>query len=645
MATTDDPIHVLYVDAEPESAGATARHLEREDDRLTVRPAGSVDEGLSIVADRDVDCVVSGTELPGDAAIEFLRDLRDRYSDLPSVLLTDAVDDSLAVDALAAGATDHVLAAGQGNGYALSAHRIRTVVDQTRAARRATAQRRINAVIRTTNEALARASTRAEVDERVCAILSDAEPYRFAWIGEHHPDSETVEPRHSVGIGEDYLRTLEITTGDEPTGQGPTGRAVRTGAVAVMQNIPEAPEYEAWREAAVERGFESSAAVPLTFEDTLYGVLNVYADRTGAFDDHERQLLSNLGETIGHAYHRIKLQRRYTDQYRTLFEEAPVMVVRTRAVDGEPIIEECNEAFADRLGYAPEELCGTPLSERYSAASSTKLGEESGYQRALDGESLREQRTLLTREGEEVLTILRASPRWNRDGELIGTHALYLDITEERQVRELKRQNQRLEEFTSVVSHDLRNPLNVAQGRSEMARAECDSDHLEDVSRALDRMETLIDDLLTLAREGKSVEATEPTDLAATVDGCWRNVGTGDATLVVDSERTIRADRSRLEQLFENLVRNAIEHGGDDATVTVGEVDDGFFVADDGPGIPEDERERVFDSGYSTANRGTGFGLSIVREIAEAHGWEISVTESADGGARFEIAGVDVVAE
>jgi signal transduction histidine kinase len=80
-------------------------------------------------------------------------------------------------------------------------------------------------------------------------------------------------------------------------------------------------------------------------------------------------------------------------------------------------------------------------------------------------------------------------------------------------------------------------------------------------------------------------------------------------------------------------------------TVTVGELADcdGFYVADDGPGIPADERETVFESGYSTAADGTGFGLSIVEEIASAHGWAVRVTDSAEGGARFEVAGVDVV--
>ncbi|PSQ16582.1 hypothetical protein BRD00_10515 [Halobacteriales archaeon QS_8_69_26] len=102
------------------------------------------------------------------------------------------------------------------------------------------------------------------------------------------------------------------------------------------------------------------------------------------------------------------------------------------------------------------------------------------------------------------------------------------------------------------------------------------------------------------------------------------------------------ADPGRLEHVFENLFRNAVEHGGDDVTVTVGALDGGFYVADDGPGIPEDRREEVFDVGTSTAADGTGFGPTIVRHIVETHGWRVRVAESEDGGARFEVTGVEV---
>ena len=234
----------------------------------------------------------------------------------------------------------------------------------------------------------------------------------------------------------------------------------------------------------------------------------------------------------------------------------------------------------------------------------------------------------------------------DRDGNITGIVGIGRDISTRRQrERQLEAQNDRLDEFASIVSHDLRNPLNVAQGRLELASQECESDHLDDIGRAHDRMESLIEDLLTLSREGDRAEEQEAVDLAKAFEQCWQHVDTLDATFHPVANHRIQANPSRLKQLFENLIRNAIEHGGDDVSVTLGDREDGFFVADDGPGIPEDVEGAIFEPGYSTLDTGTGFGLAIVKQVANAHGWDIVVSASGDGGARFDITGVEFAEE
>ena len=193
------------------------------------------------------------------------------------------------------------------------------------------------------------------------------------------------------------------------------------------------------------------------------------------------------------------------------------------------------------------------------------------------------------------------------------------------------------------MSHDLRNPLNVAEGRLTLAQEECDSLHLEAVEQAHDRIHALIEDLLTLARGDDTAADTTPVSLADAAEESWAGVETADASLATDIDRTIEADAGRLKQLLENLIRNAVEHGGDDVTVTIGELPDGFYVEDDGPGIPAADRDDVFEAGYSTNDAGTGFGLSIVKQVVEAHDWAIHVTEGPDGGARFEITNVCIL--
>jgi PAS domain S-box-containing protein len=225
-----------------------------------------------------------------------------------------------------------------------------------------------------------------------------------------------------------------------------------------------------------------------------------------------------------------------------------------------------------------------------------------------------------------------------------GILVMIRDMTQQkRQQLRLERQNERLDEFASIISHDLRSPLSVAEGHLELAEETSESEHLTKASDALKRSQALIDDLLTLAQQGDQVDETEPVDLAEVAENSWQTTETQRATLETSRLHSIEADRSRLQQLFENLYRNAVEHGGEEITVQVGRMSDGFYVADTGSGIPETEREEIFESGYSTNADGTGFGLRIVEQIADAHGWEITVTESEQGGARFELTGVERV--
>jgi len=242
----------------------------------------------------------------------------------------------------------------------------------------------------------------------------------------------------------------------------------------------------------------------------------------------------------------------------------------------------------------------------------------------------------------------------NLNGNVLGRAVRYA-IERHRQERKLRRQNERLDQFASVVSHDLRNPLSIAMGNVDLLRetvefdagetaeaAETAAEAVDATADALERMDDLVDDLLTLAREGRTVDDPVPVDLGAAARRSWEGVETAGMDLAVDADETILADDDRLQQLFENLYRNAREHAGEDATVTVRSLSDGsgFSVADDGPGIPADERADVFEPGYSSHDNGTGFGLNIVREIARAHGWSVDVTD-ADPGARFEFRSVE----
>ncbi|AZH24887.1 PAS domain S-box protein [Haloplanus aerogenes] len=340
-----------------------------------------------------------------------------------------------------------------------------------------------------------------------------------------------------------------------------------------------------------------------------------------------------------------------------------------------------DRAFAETFGIDPDAAAdGVPIDRFLSAIHEEDRDRvEDAIDAALDdcGEYAEEFR-VRDAVGDFRWVVARGNVECDESGAPVTFPGTLTDITERKAYEQrLERQNERLETFASVVSHDLRNPLTVAQGRLQLARlaCTCDCDEFDAIERAHERMRALIDDLLTLARQGEGVDDTEPVHLSSVVASCWRTVDTTNADLIVDTDLIVEADRSRLQQLLENLIRNAIEHGSagsrlgaDDAveyrstgnrtqsgdavehgpdddtvTITIGDLDDGFYVADDGPGIPESERETVFEAGHTTREGGTGFGLSIVEQIADAHGWSVAVTASDTGGARFEITGVERV--
>ncbi|MFC6977172.1 PAS domain S-box protein [Halomicroarcula sp. GCM10025709] len=298
--------------------------------------------------------------------------------------------------------------------------------------------------------------------------------------------------------------------------------------------------------------------------------------------------------------------------------------------------ERLSPSYERQTGITTEDVQGQTPRDVFGEEQGAEL--EANYHRCVNvGEPISYQEALRVDEGARFWQT-KLAPVVN-DGEITRLIGITRNVTErvERE-RQLRQQNARLEEFASVVSHDLRNPLNVAQGRATLLDEQVESDHLKPLVRALDRMEAIVEDTLTLARQGDTISETESVSLTDLVGKCWGTVDTEDANIEIVDEMTFEGDPDRLRHVFENLFRNAVEHGGSDVTVRVGCHDEqGIYVEDDGSGIPVEKRDEVFEPGHSSARGGTGFGLTIVKRIVEAHGWELSITDGTDGGARFEI--------
>jgi len=450
-------IHVLHVDDEPDFVGLAADMLEREDSRYSVETATSASEGLDRLAQDDFDCIVSDYQMPGKNGIEFLEAIRDEYPELPFILFTGKGSEEVASEAISAGATDYLQKGHGTDRYGLLANRIENAVGQYRARRRAAELDRIRTLAREINQALVRANSRSMAETRACEIISDSDPYLFAWIGDVDADTQRIESRASAGVEQEYLEQITVTADKTATGHGPGGTAIRERRVAVSQNIDKDPEFEPWRDDALERGYRSVAAVPLEHDDTLYGELVVYADRSDAFDESERELLADLGEDIGHAIHSLELQktlREERDRRQALFENTPTPVIAGEGSDATRRIADVNDAFEEVFGYESGEVIGTDVTE--AIIPDDEMADHEEFQtRATAGEPITTEVERMTADGRRKFLLHIIPYGWDSDGPE-GTYAWYTDITDRKQ------REQQLERTNTVLRTIVENlPMGV----------------------------------------------------------------------------------------------------------------------------------------------------------------------------------------
>jgi PAS domain S-box-containing protein len=438
----------------------------------------------------------------------------------------------------------------------------------------------------------------------------------------------TVEGRDLVpqAANDDPLLEADvIMTVDE----GLAGKTVREGRTYVVDDHRRDPDAD-----PVDDGYTSALSVPVGD----FALFQAVSSERAAFDDTDRELAELLMAHVAGSVERVRYEtamRRERDRFAALFQNVPDAAVHYRYEDGEPVVADVNPAFERLFGYDAHRVLGESLDDLVVPPDDAERAAAFDGAAAA-GETVEAEVERLTADGRRPF-LLKTAPV--RTGAEPSGYTIYTDIADlkEREA-ELARQNDRLQEFAGIVSHDLRSPMNVAAGYLETAQAEGDVAHVDEALASLDRMDQLIEELLTLARQGRVVDETVRADVSSVATDAWSTAHPDGVDLRLDDPGSVDADRSRLRELFENLFRNVGEHAPGATTVTVGRLpdDDGFYVADDGPGLPATDDGEVFESGYTTNPDGTGFGLSIVAEIATAHGWQVAAAESETGGARFE---------
>ncbi|MDQ2073703.1 PAS domain S-box protein [Haloarcula sp. H-GB4] len=642
-----DRIRVLHVDDEPAVVEAATSALEQAHCGITVETETNVADGLKRLDEGAFDCVIAGYDLPGQTGVEFLDAVRKRSPDLPFVLFAREGNEAAASDAISAGVTEYLRADGSAEPYARLAHTVVNAVERTADDIKHTQGSRRERAIEELHST-ARAFMRATTADAVAQVTVDAARtiLNMPANAVHFADGDSLYPAAWTNQVEELIGTPPVF---EP-GDGLAWQAFESGETQVHNDVASSPaRYNP------DTDIQSELILPLGD----HGVLLIGSCVTGAFDDTDVTLARTLSVHATAALSRLDRDRQLREEREFIDQALNTLDDLFYVIDTDGSLRRWNERIPEVTGYSNDEIDDMPVSEFFPGDEHETIAAAINETRTSGRVTVEAE--ILTADRERIPYEFAGTQLTDADGAPVGTVGIGRDISQRKAYeQQLERQNERLDEFTSIVSHDLRNPLTVAEGNLELARAEYDSDALDKVSRAHERMRALIDDLLAFARAGETATDLESVALAGIVEECWQSVEDDRATLVVEGDRRVRADMAKLRRLLANLLRNSVEHGttgaqttaddntdhsGGSATVRVGVIEDtdrhGFYVADDGPGIPAADREQVFEGGYSTGESGTGFGLKIVQRIAEVHGWTVTATESEAGGARFEVTGLE----
>ncbi len=526
---------------------------------------------------------------------------------------------------------------GVANVLATAIERRRRETKLERQRERLAALEEVNTVTRTINYELAGQSTRQEIERVVCARLADSDSYEFAWIGD--TEEGAVVAREEAGI-EGYLDSVTITV-DGEHGTGPTGRALRTGDTQVVHDAQTDPDYEQWADYAREIGYRSSAAVPIVHQDRQYGVLNVYASRTGAFDGREREAVTQLGRVIGMAITAVERGqelREREQQYRTLVENLPDGSVGM--FDTDLRYTRVGGNLYDQFPLFSEELVGRRVHDVETVPADLRDRVADAYADTLQGES-----RSLEAEYDGRTFEIRTAPL-TEGGSVSGGMALVQDITARKQREvELERQHERLAFVNRILRHNLLNGLNVVQSRASLLDGFVDPEAMAHLKTIQERTEEMTEFVGMMRSFMKIVSPDEdhqfePRRLDDVLDACLRKLRRDHDDVAVRCDDlpavTVEGD-ALLDAVFENVLTNAVQHNDRpvaevDVSVDVREREVAVSVADNGPGIPAEERARIFERGVTgDTNPGSGFGLYFVRETVRKYGGEIVIDDEPRG--------------
>lgn len=518
-----------------------------------------------------------------------------------------------------------------------------------------TADVRLLDVTRATVRELLRAPDAQSLFDTACRLAVEVGGFRLAWVGLLDEDGR-VEPVARAGHDDGYVDAILAAAGDGPRGQGPTGQALQRGEASYVDDIGAEPRMAPWREAALSRGFVSSAALPLHRDGRPIGSLNIYSGQPAFFRGGERALLEALAEDICFTLDRLDAQARLSraeQAYRTLFEQA---------ADGIFIADEAgryvdvNAAGLALLGYSREELLALTMKELI--AEQDLVAKPLRLETLVRDRPTRTERVLKRKDGSLVQVEISGTRLSN--GTFLG---LVRDVTERNELQSRLVVTDRLSALGTLaagVAHEINNPLAyvmlnlslLAQHLRGHAKAEPDelSRLVDETLDGAERVARIVRDLRAVTRASEGPPA--PVSLRAVAEAALR-IASGHVrakarlTTSFEGDVWVLGDAPRLEQVVMNLLVNAAQaitsgrHQDHEVHVRVrAEGELGVLsVRDTGAGIPPEVQPRIFDPFFTTKpqGEGTGLGLAICHGLVSSLGGRIDFESTVGAGTTFHV--------
>ncbi|MBF0584200.1 MAG: PAS domain S-box protein [Magnetococcales bacterium] len=547
------------------------------------------------------------------------------------------------------------------------------------------------------NSTIVRSANETELLEKICPLIVGTGGYRLVWIGYAQQDAEKrVIPMAQAGCSPDYIAHLNLSWSDNEQGQGPTGRAIRSGETQIARNISQDPSFLPWRARAMTHGLYSSVALPLKEGEHTFAALNIYAHETDAFDQEELLLLEELATNLAYGISVLRLRKAHHQALKARRKQERLChSVVEQAIDGMAIarldgtILTANPASCRMTGYSEEELRQRSFCDLVPPGTQPILLplvaiNQSGS-RELD---------VVRKDGSRFPAEIRLYPITLPDGEeeeravlgvIVDISKRKRDELERHQLQQQALRNAHLATvgvMTAGIVHEVNNPNNAIMFNSTLlANAWKDIDIIlheyyrhngdfsigglpytemrplfpsliDSINEHSTRIKNIINNMQYISRD-EQVAVAEPLDLIKLL--------THTASLLKNqiSQRTrhfvwtlpetiplVWGNRQQMEQVFINVILNALHalpdmNRGIHVTLAAKPELDVVLVTiqDEGVGIAEPHLQRLTEPFFSTklAEGGSGLGLFISNRILENHGGEMHFSSRLDRGTTVHI--------